>query len=208
MSFSHWSLALLILAAGSCAAAPKMYKSVTADGKVVYTDRPPIESATETRIMQGALMSPVAGFSAVNERNGYLVQASSASLSRPVSHTESALVRVMARQRIPHVLGELCVGTEGKEAAKLAVQGWKERNAVALRQKSRMLSDFVKAARRVELEQLIFELERAERNRLATLAPARIEQWCGATINELANGKLDIIEPLLKAERPSYDYYR
>lgn len=204
----YWPLALLIMVAGASAAQPRMYKSVGADGKVVYTDRPPIESATETRVMHGAVLRPVAGLSAVNDRQGYLAHAGTGALSRPVTLLEATMVRVMARQRIPAILTQLCPHDNGAEASTAAARGWGERNRPALAQKNRLLREYVQHERRVEMQALILELERAERNRLAALAPGRLVQWCHATTAALDNGELDIVEPTLKASRSLYEHIR
>jgi len=202
-------LALAGLLAFAPEAAADVYKVVTPDGRVTYTDHPPVQPGARTTVVSrraatGALVmppplssllaAPVSGHDSSRRAPPAASGASGAmppDLSREVVES---LIAALGRREAVDAFRTTCVRAEPVAATSFekASQDWRMRNAAVLAQADRILEQAFDPARRSKLEADAHTRALPLLEPLATAVPAAQAQWCEGALDELEHRLLDL----------------
>ena len=184
--------------------AQQMYKSVGPDGKIMFSDKPPIHEAAELSVMKGYTLRPIEPAR----------QASSTSAAAPVKREtriagpssvvspemEAAMLTVMGMVTLERKFEHFCAKNAGAaKAFAAATSGWRQRNAAYVEQQKRLLMEVMSPHKRAELlERDAQSLRQSLAKVQSRTAGARVE-WCEATAAELNSGLGDLHLPAMLA---------
>lgn len=194
---------LLYIAVLPSVNAQQMYKTVGPDGKIMFSDKPPIHEAAKLSVMRGNTLRPIE-----------TARQSSASAATPVKRdtriaapspvippeVETAMLTVMGMVTLERKFEHFCANnSSAAKAFAEATSGWRQRNAAYVDRQKRLLMEVMSPHKRAEL------LERDAQSLRQSLAKvqsrpagARIE-WCEATAAQLNGGKGDLDVPAMLA---------
>jgi hypothetical protein len=195
-------LVLLSLAFSQGQAAPQMYKSVGPDGKVTFSDKPPVDPGAKLSVLKSNVLQPVesavlpsfpAPSSLASARSAATPSASALPFSTP-AELDQALLVVMGMVEITRKVEPICSSTAPLTAKRLAsaTRGWNQRNATFLEQQRRILMEVVTPAKRAVLQaKLAAKTEKAVVEVSALSTEGRIK-WCERVIANLSSDDNDI----------------
>lgn len=184
------------------ALAQQMYKSVGPDGKITFTDRPAVDTSVKLSVMRSntlrALPAPVRKPEPAPRRAEILPAAEG-----PVEITpeiEEAMISVMGLADFGRRFESFCDDTPADaKAFTSANYEWKKRNADALEQQKRLLTEVVSPFKRANLVERQQALLSDEIGKAAARTPAARKEWCDSVVAELNSGRSDIDKPAMMA---------
>jgi hypothetical protein len=197
----------LILLVGACLSIPaalaqQLYKSTGPDGKVVFTDRPPLEKAGKLSVMRSYVLRPV------EEPKQVAAQAPAQPASAAVAIDPSATVTPAIEDIMVTVTGlyeftrrfqSVCSTTPAaSKAFSSAATKWKQRHDGYIEHQKRLLMEVVSPQKRAELQDRT-NLYVEELSKRVPKNVAGRQEWCTGAVGELDGGKLDINKPAMLA---------
>jgi hypothetical protein len=196
-------LLLACCAAAAGSQAQQMYKTVGPDGKITFSDRPEIDANTKVSVMRSNTMHPLdppakrtAPEPKVSGRNAGAKEA----VPVITADVEETMVSVMGLAEFGRRFDGFCNTTEADQKAFAAANyGWKQRNAAAIEQQKRLLTEVLSPVRRAQLIDREQQHMADEIGKAAALAPAGRKEWCDGVVAELNSGHLDIDKPEMMA---------
>lgn len=199
------AILILGLAGAGGAAAQQMYKTVGADGKVTFSDRPALETAAQLSVMRSNTLRPV---KVASQEAAPAVAAARSGGQRPAApamvevspQVEGAMVSVMAQAEFGRRFYRFCNDTpEQGRAFTKAATGWKERNTAAVEQQRKLLMQVVTPAQRTEIHDKVNALLADEQAKVSGKAAPERAQWCSGAIAEMSNDAADVNQPEMMA---------
>lgn len=185
------------------AAAQQMYKTVGADGKVTFSDRPALESAAKLSVMRSNTLRPV-------KTEPDTAAAPSATLSLPpevsapapaiTPQIETAIMAVMAQSEFPRRFYPFCNSTEASARAfNQAANGWKARNVEPVEQQRRLLMQVVTPNRRAEMQAKVAASISEEMAKVGSQPAAERAKWCAGAIADMRSEASNVRQPEMMA---------
>jgi hypothetical protein len=192
------SLMLLIAAAN---ASGHMYKYVGPDGKITYSDHPPIEPTANVKVLSAGVIRPVAA----GER-GYLAPAAPDAPAMPASvqpeqpkGPDLAPVLPALRAALSETLlidrtVDLCILALPRAYQRYvsAQDAWKQRNGAVTEHVADLMNDVVPGQERQQLEQEALEHTAASLKDVRATSLAQRIAWCDKTANDIKEGRFDL----------------
>jgi len=193
------ALSIMVSMMVSGTAIAKICKTIGPDGSVTYTDRPSASCDTEAASQQLTSATEASGKQPKqNARAKPAVQSSSSASPAADAALEKAVVGVMGLEDLVQRSYAFCAGVLPASSIRygVAADGWRERNAVAVAQSRRALSNSFDASQ----QRLIIEgVHLRNEQSLATVvsAPKNSQiKWCDQTVGEVDARALDVKENL------------
>lgn len=188
----------LSAAAGPGLGGRAMYKTVGADGKVTFSDRPAIESAAELSVLRSNTLVPIKAAVTPAGSGSAAVKPAVAATGTMTPQIEKTVADVMVRAEFPRRVYPLCNTSQAAARAfTQAASGWKERNLAATDHQRRILMQVVSPAKRDEIEGQVAQHLSAEVARVSARPAAERARWCAEAVATLANPGSDIDEPAM-----------
>lgn len=183
------------------ASAQQMYKTVGPDGKITFTDRPAVEASTRLSVMQSntlrAIAPPVRKAEARPRRPEALSSSQPVEITREI---EEAMLAVMGLADFGRRFESFCDETpDDAKAFNAANHEWKKRNAPAIEQQRRLLTEVVSPSTRANLHDRQQALLSDEIGKAGARSPAARKEWCDGVVAELNSGRSDIDKPAMMA---------
>jgi hypothetical protein len=210
----NWkTVVLLALAMGatSSAHAQAIYKTIGPDGRVIYSDKPPVGAAkpavpaspspaadarASNKPPVGASTRPstVATPPAQSSPSLGQADASAPDQGRIDPVLERALIRVMGNEDLLSRTEEVCLQTLPTSFKKYnaAAASWKQRNAAVLAQYRRVMSEGVTESQRQLLEARVKSINDPNMAIVANAPVASRISWCDKSFQEIGSGKIDL----------------
>lgn len=191
------------LAIAPTAMAQQLYKTIGADGKVTFSDRPQVDNKSKLSVMRSYTLRPVEPPKPLPDL--------AAKVKPPVLRTEqaSAVITKEIEDTIVTIMGLsafggrfeiFCSSNETElHAFTAATQAWKTRNVEAVEQQKRVLMLVLSPVKRAELISREETLLAVEIGKLSGRTPAARKAWCEGVTAELNSGHSDIASPALMA---------
>ena len=187
--------------------AQKMYKTVGPDGKITFSDRPEIGADTKVSVMRSNTLHPVEipanridpalAMKPAPRRKGAATQEPAPVITPEV---EEAMLSVMGLSEFGRRFDGFCNATDaGAKAFAAANYGWKKRNAAAMEQQKRLLTEVLSPVQRAQLIDREQQVMAEEIGKAAALTPAARKTWCEGVIAELDSGRNDVDKPAMMA---------
>lgn len=180
--------------------AQQMYKTVGADGKVTFSDRPQIDDKAKLSVMKSYTLRAVEPPKPRERATGKLKGVRS---ELPVAITpdiEEAIVTIMGLSSFSGQFEIFCNGDENDTRAfSAATLGWRQRNVAPVEHQKRLLMLVLSPTKRAELIAREETLLAEEIAKVAAKSPAARKEWCQGVITELNSGRNDIVNPALMA---------
>lgn len=202
-------LLLLCCVAVPSANAQQLYKAVGPDGKVVYSDKPPITDATKLSVMRSYTLRPVEP-PAPATKPGELKRAKTSAPQFPTSvvspQVEETMLAVMIFVPYERRFEHFCVSSS--DAAKAFAAGnasWRKRNEPYIYQQKRLLMEVFSPQRRAEMVERAETLLQKEALKLRALNPGARATWCEQKGEMLSGSAIDMNNPEMLAI-PIYPY--
>lgn len=201
----HTAILFLGLAAAAGVSGQQMYKTVGADGKVTFSDRPALETAAQLSVMRSNTLRPV---KVAPQEAVPAAAAARPAGPRPVApatvavspQVEGAMVSVMAQAEFGRRFYRFCNDTpEQGRAFSKAASGWKERNTAAVEQQRKLLMQVVTPAQRTEIHAKVNTLLADEQAKVSGKPAPERAQWCSGAIAEMSNDAADVKQPEMMA---------
>ena len=204
MHTSHILVFFLSLATCAGTTAQQMYKTVGADGKITFSDRPKIESAVQVSEMRGNTMRASKMLGSVKPpepaRAAAPAPSSSAEATDITPEVEAAIMDVMAKAEFSRRFYPLCNSNHASARAfNQAASGWKARNAAAVEQQRKLLMLAIAPGTRAEIESRVTAALNEEMAKVSARTGDERAKWCNGAIAGMANPALDIQEPEMMA---------
>jgi hypothetical protein len=188
--------------AAYCATAQQMYKTVGPDGKVTFTDRPEVQTSAKLSVMKSYTLRDIATAprKADSAAGPAPVRRDPAEQAVITPEVEEAMISVMGLAEFGLRFETYCDDTPADAKAFTAANyGWKKRNAAAIEQQKRLLTEVVAPAKRASLRDKQHALMAEELSKAAARSPAANKEWCSGVITELNSGRSDIDKPAMMA---------
>jgi hypothetical protein len=197
----------LLMLAWAClpvtgALAQQLYKSTGPDGKVVFTDRPPLEKAGKLSVMRSYVLRPVEEPKQATPHAG--AQAATAAVAIDPNATvtpaiEDIMVTVTGLYEFTRRFQSVCgVTPTMSKAFSTAAGKWKQRHAQYIDHQNRLLMETVSPQKRADLQDRT-NLYVEELSKRVPKNVAGRQEWCTGAVSELEAGKLDIDKPAMLA---------
>ncbi len=206
MSLLRAGLALCVCGCVASASAQTIYKSVGANGKVQYSDLPPATGTRFTTMQSGVVAAPKPS-SATSTPTGPAkepgksgtAQADNSAITaqklQQLRQVLGAVTEVMVWQQVVQQGEAVCakvMPASDKRFAEAAA-GWRQRNQSVVSQSERILEstgvssdvrDTYHAALKTDVDKVFGPVRKASSERQV--------KWCGDSVQELKDGKLDV----------------
>lgn len=203
----NFRTAVLILCLTTCvsASAQQMYKTVGADGRVTFSDRPKIESAAKLSVMKSYTLRPV---NTGTDAGPVTAEATPASTPTVVAanevvvgpQVETAMVNVMVQSEFARRSYPFCNGTQASARAFTRAAGsWKQRNLLAVEHQRKLLMQVVSPVKRTELQDKVAAVLNEELAKVTARSPQERIQWCGEAVAHMASERSDVNQPEMMA---------
>lgn len=197
------SLLLVCCAAAAASQAQQMYKTVGPDGKITFSDRPEIDANTKVSVMRSNTLHPLDA-PAKRSVPEPVARHRSAVPQEPVPvitpEVEETMMSVMGLAEFGRRFDGFCNATAADQKAFAAANyGWKQRNAAAIDQQKRLLTEVMAPVRRSQLIDREQQHMADEISKAAALTPAGRKEWCDGVVAELNSGHLDVDKPEMMA---------
>ena len=203
------SLLLSLCAAATCgeSMAQQLYKTVGADGKVTFSDRPKVEEKARLSVMHAYTLRPVEPPPVRSDAQATIVKtaskregAASASTSVVTPSMEEAIVNIMGMSAFGGRFEIFCNTNDADtKAFSTATLGWKNRNAAAVEHQKRVLTVVLSPSKRAELVDREEALLAEQISKMSGRSAAARKEWCDGVVAELNSGQSDISNPALMA---------
>ncbi len=196
-----------------CALAQQLFKVVGPDGKVTFSDKPPLQKAGKVSVMHSYTLRPyvtpqspaeLAAAAAAKKAAAAEVALAGPGVPRPApvltQEVEDAIVTVMGQVEFSRRFYNFCnTSLSGAKAFSQAARTWKERNAAPIGHQNRLLMEVVSPSKRDELLGKVATLLDEESGKIAARSPKERQAWCAGAVAELNSGKADIVQPAMMA---------
>lgn len=172
----------------------KICKTVGPDGSVTYTDRPAETCAAAQARSDSAKAEATA-------RKVAAVSAASDAPASDVANTttiEHAVIAIMTLEDRVQRAYDMCVQVQPTSIRRYgdAIDGWRERNAVAMRKMNRALAQGFNGTQQRVIRDGVSKRNEQEIGAMrASLASAQLK-WCDQTTGEIENRSLDVAATL------------
>ncbi len=206
-----WKTALAIslsMATLPAALAQAVYRSVDADGKVVYSDQPPTGTNAAYKVIKpnntkATVTAPEASSTAAADepraasKQALPKQASTAAAAAPEKlnpAVERAVIRVMANDELIRQAEALCSGAAPASQHNFhePATAWRERNGGTLLQQRRVVNEVLQPAQRQLLEQLVTARVQGQLAVVQNASAASKAKWCNSAFAEVERGDMDV----------------
>jgi hypothetical protein len=195
------------------AMAQQLFKVVGPDGKVTFSDKPPLQKAGKVSVMHSYTLrpyitqqSPAELAAAVAAKRAAAAEAALAGPANPLvapvltQEVEDAIVTVMGQVEFSRRFYNYCnTSLSGAKAFSQAARAWKERNAAPIGHQNRLLMEVVSPTKRDELQGKVAKLLEEESAKVAARNARDRQAWCAGAVAELNSGKADIVQPAMMA---------
>ncbi len=185
------------------AKAQQLYKSVGPDGKVVYSDKPPITDKTKLSVMRSYTLRPVEPPPPAAKPGAPKPARSNAPLApMPVisQDVEDAMLVVMTFAPFERRFEHFCVANgDAVKAFAAATAGWRQRNAPYMEQQKRLLMEVFSPQRRAEVVARAETVLQTEVAKVKALSPGARADWCEEKAVQLSGGTMDMNNPEMLA---------
>lgn len=206
-------IVLLTALAMPFSAAQQLFKVIGPDGKVTFSDKPPLQKSGKVSVMHSYTLRPyVTALSPAELAEAAAAKKLAAAEQAldmpgtaqvvPVLSTEvqDAMVTVMGQVEFSRRFYNFCNnGLAGAKAFTQATRAWKERNAGPIGQQQRLLMEVVSPAKRDELQGKVAALLEEESAKIGGRSIKERQAWCAGVVAELNSGKADIVQPAMMA---------
>lgn len=196
------SAACIDVVLGAGAAAQSMYKTVGPDGKVTFSDRPAIESASRLSVLRSNNLVPVKAPGDKGEpRVTPLPRPAATPSGAPMTpQIEKTMANVMARAEFARHFYPICNTTQvAARAFTQAASGWKERNLAAIEHQRKLLMQVVSPAKRAEIQESVAAQIKADTAKVTARPAQERAHWCQEAIASMSDPATDINEPAMMA---------
>lgn len=207
-------IVLLCTFAMPVAGAQQLFKVIGPDGRVTFSDKPPLQKSGKVSVMHSYTLRPYV----TAQSPGELAEAAStkklAEAEAPVAglpgalpvapvlttQVQDAIVTVMGQVEFSRRFYNFCNDSlGGAKAFTNATRAWKERNAGPIAHQNRLLMEVMSPAKRDELQEKVASLLKEEGAKVAARSPAERQAWCAGAVAELNSGRADIVQPAMMA---------
>jgi hypothetical protein len=191
-------------------AAQAVYKTIGPDGKVIYSDHPPVDSKTQSTILNGpkAALEVKADKGAAPESD-LKSKAAKTATRKPVGADsaqsaavpavnndvlEGAIIGVMGMESLVLQTEGACVNAFPASMKRYtgAATGWRERNAGLIAQQRRLLATVFDADKRRLIVMGIKNKNDSAFVPFKTANMASKIKWCDQSMKEIENGAMDV----------------
>lgn len=179
-----------------------MYKTVGPDGKITFTDRPDVQASAKLSVMKSYTLHAVPPPVRQTEAPAKPAPVDPVAAEPvPVSpEVEDAMLMVMGMAEFGGRFERFCDATPADvKAFSGANYEWKKRNAQAIEQQKRLLTEVVSPFKRAQLLDKHQALVSGEVGKAAARTPAARKEWCDGIVAELNSGRSDIDKPAMMA---------
>lgn len=186
-----------------CALAQQMYKVIGPDGKVTFSDRPPVQPTGKVSVMRSSTLRPYVAPPTAAELAAAAAPRKAAPVERPAAvplavaltpEVEEAMLAVMGQVEYTRRFYGFC-----SKPFSVAARAWKQRNAAPITHQNRLLMEVVSPGKRDELLGKVSAMLADESGKMATRTPKERQAWCADAVAELDSGKSDIVQPAMMA---------
>ena len=192
----------IFLTIAPAAMAQQLYKTIGADGKVTFSDRPHLDNQSKLSVMHSYTLRPVEAPKPLPDA-AIKPKAPVQRTDTPVvisKEIEDTIVTTMGLSAFGGRFEMFCSDSEAElHAFSGATQAWKTRNVEAVEQQKRVLMLVLAPAKRAELISREETLLAAELAKVSGRTPAARKEWCEGVTVELNSGHSDIASPALMA---------
>jgi hypothetical protein len=196
-------LLIICCAAAYGAMAQQMYKTVGPDGKVTFSDRPQLDDKAKLSVMKSYTLRAV-------EPPKPKVEPLAAKPGRKAgpgepqvvltAEVEEAMVSVMGMVEFGLRFEPFCNSNPAEARAFAAANyDWKKRNAAAIEQQKRLLTEAISPIKRAHLLDTQQQLMSEEIAKVVARDAAARKEWCAGVVAELNSGRSDVDKPAMMA---------
>lgn len=187
-------LPVLCLAAGLCAAQSQLYKIVGPDGKVTFSDKPPVDASAKISVMKSNVLRPVEGTTLPSFPSPAALASAKPVTSGSSAELDQALLVVMGMVEITRKVEPMCSSSAPISAKRLAlgIRNWNQRNATFIEQQRRILMEVVTPAKRAALQARLASKTEQAVVELQSLSPEGRVKWCERLVANLSSDENDI----------------
>ena len=197
-------LLIICCAAAYGAVAQQMYKTVGPDGKVTFSDRPQLDDkSTKLSVMKSYTLraveppKPKADPSAPKPKRKPGPGDPQVVLTAEV---EEAMISVMGMSEFGLRFEPFCNSSPAEAKAFAAANyDWKKRNAAAIEQQKRLLTEAISPVKRANLLDTQQQLMSEEIAKVVARDAAARKEWCAGVVAELNSGRSDVDKPAMMA---------
>jgi hypothetical protein len=194
-------LLFICCVSANLAAAQQMYKTVGPDGKVTFSDRPQVDDKTKLSVMKVYQLHTLEAPKPRPAESAPVARRAPGAPSPTLTpEIEEAMVTVMGLADFGLRFESFCNASPAlAKSFMTANNDWKKRNAAAIDQQRRLLSNVVSPAKRAQLIELQKQSTSDEVVKLKPHSPAERKAWCEGVIAELNSGRSDVDKPAMMA---------
>lgn len=207
-------LLLTAFAAGSAHA--QMYKIVGPDGKISYSDRPPVEQNAKVMMMNGAKAVPMASAPApaaaaaapaVKDAKGDQAKSTLKALAANPGLV-AGIASVLDTSELVSQSVQICSKLPNPKSYLAAGDAWSLRNGAVLKQHRGVFDELYPSSDQASLKKGITERVGKTMEPVASAnEPSRIK-WCDKSMEEIRAGKMDLagkegIDALMAYKKPA-----
>lgn len=191
-TIQHRLVLVLLGALAPCLASAEIYKSLGADGQVVYSNVAPKNKSTPVAILQPPVGQQPALRSAPRPKPQPAAHSGNEMLSPDVV---GAVANVMGMSHLVSSTRDFCIATLPASLRRYssAAVGWQQRNATVVAKKNKVLSmsdrDLVASALSGDMLRLTEDMMRP----IKQAGTAERIKWCDKTIEDVDRGVLDLV---------------
>jgi hypothetical protein len=202
---------LTVLAAGSASA--QLYKIVGPDGKISYSDRPPMEASAKVTVLKGGKAVPASAPASASVSASAAASAASAAPkdTMKVLAANPALVTGIATvldiSELVNQSLQSCAAFPNAKTYVAAKEAWTLRNGPILSHHRSVFDALYPAADQASLKKGIVERVGKTLEQVAGVNEASRIQWCDKSMEEVRSGKMDLasrdgIDALMAFKKP------
>lgn len=198
-------LSLLLYAVLPSVQAQQLYKSVGPDGKIIFSDKPPIHESAKLSVMKGYTLRSIDMSrqpSSASEATPRVKRETRPGGPAPVvpPEIEAAMLTVMGLVALERKFEHFCASNSAAARAfAAATSGWRQRNAAYVEQQKRLLMEVMSPQKRAELLEREAQSLRGSLAKVQTRTPGARIEWCESTAAQLNGGQGDLDVPAMLA---------
>jgi hypothetical protein len=187
-------LTVLCLAAGVGVAQSQLYKIVGPDGKVTFSDKPPVDASAKISVMKSNVLRPIEGTTLPSFPSPAGLSSAKPVVSGSSAELDQALLVVMGMVEITRKVEPMCSTSAPVSAKSLAlgIRNWNQRNATFIEQQKRILMEVITPAKRAALQARLAAKTEQAVVELNSLSPEGRVKWCERLVVNLSSDENDI----------------
>ena len=180
--------------------AQQMYKTVGADGKVTFSDRPQLDEKAKLSVMHSYTLRAVEPPKPKDPPRSKLKVVREEPPTKITPDIEEAIVTIMGLSSFGGRFEIFCNDDENDTRAfSAATLAWKKRNVETVEHQKQVLMLVLSPAKRAELITREETLLTEEIAKVSAKSPAQRKEWCQGVVAELNSGRSDIANAALMA---------